>query len=80
NEAAIFATRRGGDTVTIEDFTNAVERIVAGSERKSRLLKPEDRERVAYHEMGHALAAASLPRTDPVQKVSIIPRSIGSLG
>ncbi|MGX8013510.1 ATP-dependent zinc metalloprotease FtsH [Mesorhizobium sp. ORM8.1] len=80
NEAAIFATRRGGDTVTIEDFTNAVERIVAGSERKSRLLKPEDRERVAYHEMGHALAASSLAKTDPVQKVSIIPRSIGSLG
>lgn len=80
NEAAIFATRRGGDTVTIEDFTNAVERIVAGSERKSRLLKPEDRERVAYHEMGHALAASSLAKTDPVQKVSIIPRSIGALG
>lgn len=80
NEAAIFATRRGADTVTIDDFTNAVERIVAGSERKSRLLKPQDRERVAYHEMGHAIAASSLATTDPVQKVSIIPRSIGSLG
>jgi cell division protease FtsH len=80
NEAAIFATRRNADKVTMDDFTNAVERIVAGSERKSRLLKPEERERVAYHEMGHALAAASLPRTDPVHKVSIIPRSIGALG
>jgi cell division protease FtsH len=80
NEAAIFATRRGGDTVTMDDFTNAVERIVAGSERKSRLLKSEDRFRVACHEMGHALAARALPRTDPVHKVSIIPRSVGALG
>lgn len=80
NEAAIFATRHGADKVTMEDFTNAVERIVAGSERKSRLLNPAERERVAYHEMGHALAAASLTRTDPVHKVSIIPRSIGALG
>lgn len=80
NEAAIFATRRDGEQVTMDDFTNAVERIVAGSERRGRLLKPEERERVAYHEMGHALAAASLPNTDPVHKVSIIPRSIGALG
>ncbi|MCP4073283.1 MAG: ATP-dependent zinc metalloprotease FtsH [Hyphomicrobiales bacterium] len=80
NEAAIFATRRGAKTVTMEDFTEAVERIVAGSERKSRLLNPSERERVAYHEMGHALVAASLSGTDPVHKVSIIPRSIGSLG
>lgn len=80
NEAAILATRRGGDTVTMDDFTNAVERIIAGSERKSRLLNKEERERVAYHEMGHALVATFLPRTDPVHKVSIIPRSIGALG
>ena len=80
NEAAIFATRRNADKVTMDDFTNAVERIVAGSERKSRLLNPGERERVAYHEMGHALAAATLPKTDPVHKVSIIPRSIGALG
>lgn len=80
NEAAIFATRRNGNTVTTEDFTQAVERIVAGSERRSRLLNIQERERVAYHEMGHALAAALLPKTDPVQKVSIIPRSIGALG
>lgn len=80
NEAAIFATRRNADEVTMDDFTNAVERIIAGSERRSRLLKPEERERVAYHEMGHALVATSLPKTDPVHKVSIIPRSIGALG
>ncbi|MGB3389978.1 MAG: ATP-dependent zinc metalloprotease FtsH [Pseudaminobacter sp.] len=80
NEAAIFATRRNADQVTMDDFTNAVERIVAGAERRGRLLKPAERERVAYHEMGHALAASSLTKTDPVHKVSIIPRSIGALG
>jgi cell division protease FtsH len=80
NEAAIVATRRGGNEVTTADFTVAVERIVAGSERKGRLLQTHEREVVAYHEMGHALAAANLPGTDPVHKVSIIPRSIGALG
>jgi cell division protease FtsH len=80
NEAAIVATRRGGNVVVMSDFTQAVERIVAGSEQKSKLLNPKERERVAYHEMGHALVAASLPGTDPVHKVSIIPRSIGALG
>lgn len=80
NEAAIVATRRGADAVTVDDFTQAVERIVAGSEKKSRLLNPEERKRVAYHEMGHALVAASIPEADPVHKVSIIPRSIGALG
>src|SRR5205823_336967 len=80
NEAAIVATRRGGSEVTTADFTAAVERIVAGSERKGRLLQPHERQVVAYHEMGHALAAANLPGSDPVHKVSIIPRSIGALG
>jgi cell division protease FtsH len=80
NEAAIFATRRNADQVTMEDFTNAVERVVAGAERRGRLLRPEERERVAYHEMGHALVASTLPKTDPVHKVSIIPRTIGALG
>jgi cell division protease FtsH len=80
NEAAIVATRRKAEMVSMTDFTNAVERIVAGSERRSRLLKPQERERVAYHEMGHALIATILPGADPVQKVSIIPRSIGALG
>ncbi|MEX3007242.1 ATP-dependent zinc metalloprotease FtsH [Hoeflea sp. TYP-13] len=80
NEAAIHATRRSGDYVRLEDFTSAVERILAGSEQRTRLLNPDERRRVAYHEMGHALAAASLPGSDPVHKVSIIPRSIGALG
>jgi cell division protease FtsH len=80
NEAAILATRRGAELVSRQDFTAAIERIIAGTERKSRLLRPQERERVAYHEMGHALVAVSLKTTDPVEKVSIIPRSIGALG
>jgi cell division protease FtsH len=80
NEAAIVATRRKGDAVTLDDFTVAIERIVAGLEKKSRVLSAEERRRVAYHEMGHALVAASLPGVDPVHKVSIIPRGVGALG
>ncbi|MEM5494446.1 ATP-dependent zinc metalloprotease FtsH [Hoeflea sp. AS16] len=80
NEAAIVATRRDGEKVTMADFTAAVERIVAGVERKSRVLGDAERARVAHHEMGHALAAANVAHADPVHKVSIIPRSIGALG
>ena len=80
NEAAIVATRRNGDAVTLDDFTVAIERIVAGLEKRSRILSPEERRRVAYHEMGHALVAATLPGVDPVHKVSIIPRGVGALG
>ena len=80
NEAAIVATRRGGKQVKMEDFTQAVERIIAGTEQTTRLVNEKDRQRVAYHEMGHALAAANLPGADPVHKVTIIPRSIGALG
>ncbi len=80
NEAAIAATRRNGQSVSSDDFTIAIERMVAGIEKKSRVLSPEERRRVAYHEMGHALVAAGLPGVDPVQKVSIIPRGIGALG
>jgi cell division protease FtsH len=80
NEAAIVATRRNGDAVTLDDFTAAIERMIAGLEKKSRVLGPEERRRVAYHEMGHALVAASLPGVDPVHKVSIIPRGVGALG
>ena len=80
NEAALLATRRGADAVTLADFTNAVERIVAGLEKRNRLLNPHEREVVAYHEMGHALVGLSLPGTDKVHKVSIIPRGIGALG
>jgi cell division protease FtsH len=80
NEAALLATRRGGEAVTMDDFTSAIERIVAGLEKKNRLLNPQERRVVAYHEMGHALIAMSLSGTDPVHKVSIIPRGIGALG
>ena len=80
NEAAIHATRRGADAVGMADITSAIERVVAGMERKGRLLNPRERETVAWHEMGHALAAARLPGADPVHKVSIIPRTIGALG
>ncbi len=80
NEAALVATRRGAQATTLEDFTQAIERIVAGLEKKSRILSPREREIVAHHEMGHALVAMSLPQTDPVQKVSIIPRGIAALG
>jgi cell division protease FtsH len=80
NEAALVATRRGGDQVRTGDFTAAIERIVAGLERKNRLLNPREREVVAHHEMGHALVAAALPGCDPVHKISVIPRGIGALG
>ncbi len=80
NEATLLATRRKADAVAMEDFNNAVERIVAGLEKRNRLLNPKEREIVAYHEMGHALVAMALPGADAVHKVSIIPRGIGSLG
>lgn len=80
NEAAIAATRRHAEAVGFDDFTAAIERIVAGIEKKSRVLRPQERRRVAYHEMGHALVATHLPGIDPVQKVSIIPRGVGALG
>jgi cell division protease FtsH len=80
NEAALLATRRGADAVTMADFNNAIERIVAGLEKRNRLLNPKEREVVAYHEMGHALVALALPGVDPVHKVSIIPRGVGALG
>jgi len=80
NEAALAATRRGATEVTLQDFTVAIERIVAGLEKRNRVLSPHEREIVAFHEIGHALVALALPGTDPVHKVSIIPRGIGALG
>ena len=80
NEAALAATRRGAQEVQLQDFTSAVERIVAGLEKRSRVLAPREREVIAFHEMGHALVALSLPGSDAVHKVSIIPRGIGALG
>ncbi len=80
NEAAIVATRRDGATVTAADFTAAVERIVAGLEKRNRVMNPEERRIIAHHEMGHAIAVMALPGTDVVHKVSIIPRGVGALG
>ena len=80
NEATLLATRRNADSVAMTDFTNAIERIVAGLEKKNRILNPKERRVVAHHEMGHALVALSLPGSDTVHKVSIIPRGIGALG
>jgi cell division protease FtsH len=80
NEAAVLATRRGAAAIAESDFTAAVERIIAGLEKKSRILIPRERRTVAYHEMGHALVALAIPGSDPIQKVSIIPRGIGALG
>ncbi|WP_203141415.1 ATP-dependent zinc metalloprotease FtsH [Marinobacter mangrovi] len=80
NEAALLATRRRATQVTMEDFTQAIERIVAGLEKKNRILNARERAIVAHHEMGHALMALMLPGVDPVHKVSIIPRGIGALG
>jgi cell division protease FtsH len=80
NEAALLATRRGAEAVGPEDFTEAIERIVAGLEKRNRRLSEHERRIVAYHEMGHALVALAQKGADPVHKVSIIPRGIGSLG
>jgi cell division protease FtsH len=80
NEAALQATRSNHEQVGLDDFTNAIERIVAGLEKRSRVLNPRERTVVAHHEMGHALVASSLPGQDPVHKISIIPRGIGALG
>jgi cell division protease FtsH len=80
NEAALVATRRKADAIAMDDFNVAIERIVAGLEKKNRLLNPREREIVAHHEMGHAIVAGALPGCDPVHKISIIPRGIGALG
>ncbi|MCM2279103.1 MAG: ATP-dependent zinc metalloprotease FtsH [Oligoflexia bacterium] len=80
NEAALIATRRGAEQVELPDFTQGIERIVAGLERKSRILNPIDKKRVAFHEMGHATVSLALGEDEAVHKVSVIPRGIGALG
>ena len=80
NEATLLATRRAAASVTMDDFNNAIERIVAGLEKRNRLLNPEERRVVAFHELGHTMVALALPGTDEIHKVSIIPRGIGALG
>jgi len=80
NEAALLAVREDKEGVDLGDLNEAVERIVAGLEKKQRLINPQEKETVAYHELGHALVAMSLAGTDRVQKISIIPRGIAALG
>jgi cell division protease FtsH len=80
NEAALLAARRNADAVTLADFEAAIERVVAGLEKKSRVMNEQERTTVAYHESGHALVAELVPHGDPVSKVSIVPRSRGALG
>ncbi|MBX7166125.1 MAG: ATP-dependent zinc metalloprotease FtsH [Pirellulales bacterium] len=80
NEAALLAARKGKTAVGMDEFNEGVERVTAGLEKKQRVMHLEEKQRVAYHESGHALVAYSLPNTDPVHKVSIIPRGLGALG
>ncbi|HEX6898059.1 MAG TPA: ATP-dependent zinc metalloprotease FtsH [Bryobacteraceae bacterium] len=80
NEAALNAARRNATQIEMRDFEQAVDRVTLGFEKKGRLISPDEKERVAYHEVGHALVALSSPHADPVRRVSIIPRSIGALG
>jgi len=80
NEAALLAARRGAAQITQRDLEEAVEKVVAGPERKSRRLGPEERRRVAFHEAGHAVVAHFSPCADPVQKISIVPRGRAALG
>ena len=80
NEAALLAARKDKKAVGMEEFNEGVERVTAGLEKKQRIIQEDEKQRVAYHESGHALVAYSLPNTDPVHKVSIIPRGLAALG
>jgi cell division protease FtsH len=80
NEAALLAARGNKSLVTMAEFEEGIERVVAGLEKQTRIIHEEEKLRVAYHECGHALVACSLPNTDPVHKISIIPRGLGALG
>lgn len=80
NEAALLAARRNGDEVKMSDFSEAVERVIAGLEKKSRVLSEEERRTVAYHESGHAIVGSLIPGSGKVEKISIVPRGVGALG
>jgi len=80
NEAALLAVKSGREQVEQEDLDEAIEKVMAGLKKKNRLMSPKEKERVAHHETGHALVAAFTPGTDPVEKISIIPRGLGALG
>ncbi|HVM70631.1 MAG TPA: ATP-dependent zinc metalloprotease FtsH [Anaerolineales bacterium] len=80
NEAALLAARRAAQAVTLQDFESAIERVIAGLEKKTRIMNDQERTTVAYHESGHALVAELVPHADPVAKVSIVPHGRGALG
>jgi cell division protease FtsH len=80
NEAALLSARKGKQSVHMSEFEEAIDRVVAGLEKKQRLISPKEKEIVAYHESGHALVASRVPNADPVHKISIIPRGIAALG
>ena len=80
NEAAIIATRTGQTKIRMQDFEAAIDRILAGPEKKNRVLNPQEKRRVAYHEAGHAMVAENVPTGQPVHKISIIPRGVSALG
>jgi cell division protease FtsH len=80
NEAALLASRNGHDQVLQQDFQDAIERVIAGLEKKNKLINPHEREVVAYHESGHAIVGHFTQGADPVQKVSIVPRGVAALG
>lgn len=80
NEAALLAARKGKDAVEMEDFEQAIDRVIAGLEKKNKIISPEEKEIVAYHESGHAIVAWFLEYTDPIRKVSIVPRGMAALG
>ena len=80
NEAALLAARRSAEAVEMRDFEEAIDRVMLGMEQKKRVMSPEEKERVAYHETGHALVALSVEHADPVHRVSIIPRAVGAIG
>lgn len=80
NEAAIMAVKAGRNTVSQKDLIEAVEVVIAGKEKKDRILGKEEKKLVAYHEVGHALVTATIKNSDPVQKITIVPRTMGSLG
>ncbi len=80
NESALLAVRRNASVVEMRDLEEAIDRVMLGVEKKRHVMSPDEKERIAYHETGHALVALSMPHADPVHRISIIQRSIGALG
>jgi cell division protease FtsH len=80
NEAALLASRRGKQSIEMKDFEDAIERVIAGLEKKNKVINPREKQIVAYHEAGHAIISWMMPENDPVQKISIVPRGVSALG